>query len=149
MRVRKYSLCEVFVRRVLPSLRMLLAEELVVRHGFTQLEAAKTLGISQPLINYYLRGRRRFRGVEKLLRVPGIKRIVECVAKTIAEERSLGNEVTSNIACMLCKALRESLLLNSVLKALGIKEDEVRMPAEECIEGEGVDATLITRPGLK
>ncbi len=54
MRVKKYSLCEVFVRYVLPSLRMLLAEELILKYGFTQLEAARTLSIGQPLINYLL-----------------------------------------------------------------------------------------------
>ncbi len=134
MRVKKYSLCEVFVRYVLPSLRMLLAEELILKYGFTQLEAARTLSISQPLINYYLRGRRRFGGVERLLKVPGIRRIVECVAERVAEERSLKSKVIPNIACMLCRALRDSLLLSNVLRVLGIKEDEVRMPVEECIE---------------
>lgn len=43
---------------VLPSLRSLMARELIDTHGFTQKEVADILGITQASVSHYLRGKR-------------------------------------------------------------------------------------------
>ena len=130
--VRRYSLCEVFVRRILPALRALLARELIGGHGLTQLEVSRLLGVSQPLINYYLTGRRKVPNVDTLAECPKVVSVVRTVARLISSE-GLGGGRTSNIACVLCTALRNSGALTEALRACGVSEDEIEYPA--CGEG--------------
>jgi len=45
--------CEVAVKCALPSVRAMMANELMSKHSLKQAEAAKLLGISQPAISLY------------------------------------------------------------------------------------------------
>ncbi len=55
--------CERFVTEILPSVRAMVARDLVTRHGMSQSEAAKILGMTQPAISQYVR---RLRGGKEL-----------------------------------------------------------------------------------
>lgn len=125
--VSKHSLCEVFVRRMLPALRALLAKELIERHGLTQLEVSRILGVSQPLINYYLTGRRKVPYTTALSRCPRVISVVKSVARTLVTEGVKGRGDV-NVACLLCTALRTSDALREALRACNIREDEVVYP---------------------
>jgi predicted transcriptional regulator len=52
--------CEIAIKCILPSVRAMIAKELMAKHDLKQVEAAKLLGISQPAISLYnrkMRGR--------------------------------------------------------------------------------------------
>ncbi len=125
--VSKHSLCEVFIKRILPALRALLAKELIEGYGLTQLEVSRILGVSQPLINYYLTGRRKVPYANALSRCPKVVSVVKSVARTLATEGIKGGE-DINVACLLCTALRASDALGKALEACGVREGEVIYP---------------------
>ena len=50
--------CEVAVKIALPSVRAMVANELMNKHNLNQAEAAKLLGISQPAVSLYQMGLR-------------------------------------------------------------------------------------------
>jgi len=125
--VSKHSLCEVFVKRLLPALRALLAKELIEGHGLTQLEVSRILGVSQPLINYYLTGRRKVPYANALSRCPKVVSVVKSVARMLVTEGIKGKGEV-NVACLLCTALRASEALKEALRACGVREDEVVYP---------------------
>lgn len=47
--------CELTTEYLLPTIRRLLAHELVKRHGMSQVQAASILNVTQPAVSYYLR----------------------------------------------------------------------------------------------
>jgi len=108
------SYCEVYVRSVLPSLRLYLAEKLVKDYGLTQLEVSRMLGISQPLVNYVVNRRRRPKMLEKLLSMPQLKNALDKEARELA----LKEVDPSNLACDLCFVLRREGLADQIIKSL-------------------------------
>jgi len=46
--------CEIVARYVLPAIRALIARRLIEKHGYTQLKAAKTLGMTQSAMSRYM-----------------------------------------------------------------------------------------------
>jgi len=126
--VSKYSLCEVFIKRMLPALRALLAKELIESHGLTQLEVSRILGVSQPLINYYLTGKRKVPYANVLSKCPKVLSVVRSVAMALVNEDVKGRR-NVNVACLLCTALRASDALKEALEACGVQESDVVYPA--------------------
>jgi predicted transcriptional regulator len=101
--------CEVIVVSVLPSIRSLLAKELIVSYKLTQEEAAKLLGLTQPAISQYYRESR------------GTKvKILENSKKVMRMIRSLGNDIVTKKVdskkiqqefCKICKEVRKEKLI--------------------------------------
>jgi len=101
--------CEVIVASVLPSIRSLLAKELIVSYKLTQEEAAKLLGLTQPAISQYYRESR------------GTKvKILENSKKVMRMIRSLGNDIVTKKVdsrkiqqefCKICKEVRREKLI--------------------------------------
>jgi len=55
--------CEEVIKEVIPTIRALIAKDLCLKYGFTQIEAAKKLGITQAAISQYIslkRGGKKF-----------------------------------------------------------------------------------------
>ncbi len=50
--------CEEFARRYMPSVRARMVRVLHEKYGLTQVEISRILGITQPAVSQYLRGRR-------------------------------------------------------------------------------------------
>jgi len=121
----KYAFCEVFTKKLLPSIKLYIAYKLVSEYGFTQLEASRVLGVKQPLINYLLSGRRIPKYIELIHSNPVLKNIVDGLAEDISNNRL--NPSTMSIACTICKALRESNILPMILEKLGYSINEVFM----------------------
>jgi len=102
-------LCEIIVLDVMPSVRALIAKELVERHGLTQAAAAKKLGMTQPAISQY---RRNLRGgkagiMEKYGEVMGK---INSIAERIARGELSHMDATSEF-CEICGLMRRRLML--------------------------------------
>lgn len=102
-------LCEIIVLDVMPTVRALIAKELVEKHGLTQAAAAKKLGMTQPAISQY---RRNLRGgkvgiMEKDKEVMGK---INGLAARIAKGE-LSHVDATNEFCEICKVMRQRLLL--------------------------------------
>ncbi len=120
----KHSYCEVYVRYVLPAIRLLIAKELIEKHGYTQLEVARALGVSQPLLNYYLTGRRSPKYLSRIASSEKIGRIVEYFAECVKRDE----ECAERLPCSLCRVLKESGEANRIIKAIGIEPESVIFP---------------------
>jgi len=102
--------CELIVRYVLPTLRSLIAKELIKKYGFSQVEAAKKLGTTQAAISQYLRSKRGEKNIKKLESIPAIKLAVDEIAQGIATEEMSATE-TVTCFCSLCTKLLSQRLL--------------------------------------
>ena len=120
----KHSYCEIFVKYILPAVRLLIAKELIERHGYSQLEAAKALGISQPLINYFIKGKRNPKYVQELAKSKNVMKVVSYFADCIKEHGSCAEE----LSCNLCQALKETGEIDRILNKLGLKPESIVYP---------------------
>jgi predicted transcriptional regulator len=95
--------CEIAVNEILPYARSVIARKLVDTYGFSQTNAAKRMGISQPAISQYrskIRGRRACR----LAKDPRFTELAERVAKGIAEGSIRPAQVGKEM-CRFCALL--------------------------------------------
>jgi predicted transcriptional regulator len=100
--------CEVVVRCALPSIRALIAEELVNKHNLNQAEAAKLLGVSQPAISLYCR---KIRG--KAINLENnleIKKLIEKLAEQLTKDKLSRKEFIPKL-CEICRMVRAKGLL--------------------------------------
>jgi hypothetical protein len=107
--------CEIAVKTLLPPARAALAKELMARHGFKQVEAAKLLGVSQPAISLY---NRKMRG--KALNLEGdeeIRKLIVRFAGSLAE-KSLSHKEFILRFCEICRTARAKGLLCNMHKTL-------------------------------
>ena len=98
--------CELVVRYVLPTFRSLVARELIERHRFSQVDAAKRLGTTQAAISHYLYSRRGDKRMRQLETVPQVQNVASEVAQGIASE-DLSLTDTMLRFCKLCSTLRK------------------------------------------
>jgi predicted transcriptional regulator len=100
--------CEIAVKCVLPSVRAMLAKELVTKHKMNQAEAAKLLGVSQPAVSLYCR---RIRGKALDLETDAeISKSVEDMAVFLVEHGFSHKEFVLRF-CGVCRAIRAKGLL--------------------------------------
>ena len=90
--------CELYGYRYLRGIRLLIAAELVIRHGFPQLKAAKLVGVPQPLLNAFLHGRRRPVSVREIKKIEGMDELIRSVADELVHGASIS-------ACKICKVV--------------------------------------------
>jgi predicted transcriptional regulator len=106
--------CEVAVRCLLPSVRAMLAKELMAKHDVNQAEVAKLLGVSQPAISLYCR---EMRG--KTINLENDRDIQILIAQ-LAELLANGNLSHKEFIpkfCEICKTIRAKGLLCQMHKA--------------------------------
>lgn len=107
--------CEVAVKCALPSVRAMIAKELMIRHNLKQSDAAKLLGVSQPAISLYYR---KIRGKAiDLENVSDIMKLIENLADSLAKG-NLAHKDFIPFFCGICKTMRAKGLLCQVHKAL-------------------------------
>lgn len=97
--------CETIVKDIFPAFRALVARNLIKRYNFTQVEAAKKLGITQPAVSYYLsskRGRKKLRALEAIL---FIKDAVNKITQDIVENKIDFTDLTGAM-CYICKVIK-------------------------------------------
>jgi len=98
--------CEEIVQQLLPAFRSLVAKELIERHKFSQVEAAKRLGTTQAAISQYLGSKRGFRDPSKIRSTPKVRTAASRVAKELADNKLTKFDVIMSF-CKLCVALRD------------------------------------------
>ncbi len=102
-------LCEIIVLDVMPTVRALIAKELVEKHGLTQAAAAKKLGMTQPAISQY---RRNLRGgnLKILENDSEVMGKINGLSERIAKGELSHVDATSEF-CGICRTIRQHLLL--------------------------------------
>jgi len=68
--------CEAVVSKILPAVRAVVATKLITDYGFSQTQAARSMGVSQPAISQYKRNLRGA-GTEIFERFPQIAELAE------------------------------------------------------------------------
>jgi len=102
--------CELVVRYILPTFRSLVAKELIEKHRFSQVDAAKKLGTTQAAISHYLYSKRGNKKMRQLETVPQVQSTASEVAQGIANEKISAVDAILSF-CNLCIALRTQDLI--------------------------------------
>ncbi len=105
-----YLPCESIGRRLLPVFRSYIAKDLIEKYGFTQIEVAKKLGITQAAISQYLHLKRGIRDLEQFKE---ILPVIQSAASEMASEIASGRIDTNKIVlrfCELCLSIRKKTL---------------------------------------
>lgn len=90
-------LCEIVGSEFLPIIRALISKTLIEKYNFTQKEVAEILGVSQPLISFYLSGLRA-KNVKKFLEKNSeILEEVEKLCKKIVYEKIDSDKIATKI----------------------------------------------------
>jgi len=106
--------CEVAVKCLLPSVRAMVAKELMAKHNLKQAEAAKLLGVSQPAISLYYR-KMRGKAID-LENDIEIGKLMENLADSLAEGGLSHKDFISKF-CEICRIIRAKGLLCKMHKA--------------------------------
>lgn len=106
--------CEVVAQNLLPTLRALIAKELIEKYKFTQQGAASKLGLTQSAISQYLRNLRgsKIKVLQKDVKVQ--KLIEEFAGKLASGEINSSNSMEP--FCNICKNIRKSSILCEIHK---------------------------------
>jgi len=135
--------CIIVVNYLLPAIRILIAKELIEKHGLNRIEAAKRMGLTPAAITQYFK---RVRGETalKIIEIPDeASKMISEMAEEIAEDRASAYDILKRI-CKICWMMRSKGLLceahREILPAL--REDEIcerefRLPLKYCLEGTG------------
>lgn len=106
--------CEVAVKCAIPSVRAMVANELMINHSLKQAEAAKLLGISQPAVSLYqqkLRGNSIDLGNDQ-----EISTLVTQHAEALFNGTSAYGDLLLSF-CRICKTIRSKGLMCKIHKA--------------------------------
>jgi len=100
--------CEVAVKCVLPVVRAMIANELMVKYNLKQAEVAKILGLSQPAVSLY---HRKMRGKAITLENDAeVMKLVEDFAASLAQN-NLSHRDFILTFCRICQVIRAKGLL--------------------------------------
>ncbi|MEM0243099.1 MAG: helix-turn-helix domain-containing protein [Candidatus Aenigmatarchaeota archaeon] len=90
-------LCEIIGSEFLPIIRALISRTLIEKYGLTQTEIAEILGVSQPLISFYLYGLRAKNVKNFLEKNSEILNEIEKLCKKIIYEKIDKDEIAYKI----------------------------------------------------
>ena len=98
--------CEAVVFRILPAVRAMVATKLVTDYGFSQTQAARKMGVSQPAISQY---KRSLRGASTEIfdKHPQIAELAGGIAARMASGRD-GDSSSTLLFCEICRKIRLS-----------------------------------------
>jgi len=116
--------CEIAVKTLIPTLKALIAKEMVSVHGLKQEEAANLLGTTQPAISQYLSG---VRGKAlKLEENAEAMSIVGNIANLLMKPKVQREKIMTEF-CKACALVRKEGLLCDLHKRL-----ETQLNTEKC-----------------
>lgn len=100
--------CESVARHILPLYRSFVAKELISKHNFTQIEAAKKLGTTQAAISQYVNSKRGVRGIPNYSEIePLIQDAASNIAQLMATNGTTHEEFNKSF-CELCLVMRKT-----------------------------------------
>ena len=100
--------CETFASDILPTLRAIIARNLLDTHKLNQQEAAKRLFTSQSAISQYYRSLRGSK-IKFLQKDKDILNEIERLSQNLA--KGLSKEEFANELCNICKLIRKKQLI--------------------------------------
>lgn len=109
--------CESIARNILPLYRAFVAKELIEKYGYTQVLAAKKLGITQAAISQYVTSKRGQKGTANDKITPSIQAAAVKMAKQL-NQNEVSTEEFGAAFCELCEHLRNALYFNLVTEKL-------------------------------
>ena len=114
------------VQYVLPAFRVLIAKELVEKHGLTRVRAAEKMGITPAAVTQYLKKARGDAAVQMVKSSDEVINLLSKLANELAEGKASVNDVLSNI-CKACWIMRSRHLLCEMHKEIlpALKESEI------------------------
>lgn len=104
--------CEIMVQEVFPTVRALIAKELINSFNYNQADAALKMGVTQPAISQYrraLRGKKAKAFESNLV----VRKSVRSAARALAQSK---NPFESGIICNVCRDIRKSGVLCAMHK---------------------------------
>lgn len=93
--------CELSAKYIVPALRLMIAKRLIEKHGLTQSEVAKLLGVTQPSVSHYLNSKRGIRMAKVLSRSKSVR---EYVDRYVEEILTSGSPPRNMPFCTICEA---------------------------------------------
>lgn len=128
--------CIIVVRYVLPTLRVLIAKELIERHGLSRVRAAEKMELTPAAITQYLKNVRGETAVKMVESLDEAMKIVSETANDLAKGEASVYDVLQNI-CKICQTMRSKGLLCEMhkkilpaLKRIEVCECELRLPSQ-------------------
>ncbi len=103
---------------MIPAVRSIIARQLIKRYGFSQTDAAKLLGVTQPTINNYLTGNR---GKNEIIKKLKHDKEIMLMIKDIAKNLKDNNHVTPRCMSKYIKLFnyaRRSLFICGIHRSL-------------------------------
>ena len=99
--------CEIMVQEIFPTVRALIARDLMETFSYNQAETALKMGVTQPAISQY---KRELRGKKAKLLEENIvvRKSIKDAAKALANAK---NPFESGILCAVCRDIRKSGIL--------------------------------------
>lgn len=116
--------CEVFTRNFLPAIRAIIAEYLTEKHGLTQIEAAKKMGLTQAAISHYLRSKRGAKAYNFLKNANEALEYIYRLAELIYEEKGNTKEAYDYV-CKICEWIRSH---RELIEEMVSSEEEIMFP---------------------
>jgi len=118
--------CIIVVRYILPALRVLIARELVEKHGLSRVKAAQKMELTPAAITQYLKRVRGETAVQLVESSDEAVKIVSEMASTLAKGEASVYDVLQNI-CKICQIMRSKGLLCEMHKEIlpALKKSEV------------------------
>lgn len=104
--------CEAVVYYVFPTVRALIARELIEAHGLTQKEAARRMGLTQPAISQYKKQLRGYR-VAQLRKNDEIMAKISEISAQLAHGELDAERATLRL-CEICEEARKGDLLEKL-----------------------------------
>lgn len=95
--------CEIVSRYVLPAIRALIARRLIEQYGYTQLDTAKILGMTQSAMSRYIALERG----GKIKVTKKINKLINDIAKNIVKG-NLSQEKLIKKLCYTCETFKKS-----------------------------------------
>ena len=108
--------CETVAQTLLPTMRALIAKELIEKYKFTQQDAASKLGLTQSAISQYLRNLRgsKIKSLESNKEIN--KEIEEFASKIASGQLNSSNSLES--FCNICRNIRKNKTLCEIHKKI-------------------------------
>lgn len=126
--------CIIVVRYVLPAIRVLIAKELVEKHGLSRVRAAEKMELTPAAITQYLKKVRGETAVKMVESSDEAIKIISKVANSLATDEASVYDVLQNV-CKTCQMMRSKGLLCEMhkeilpaLKKIEVCECEFRLP---------------------
>ena len=96
--------CEIVAKKLMPTIRAMIAEALVKKYGFTIYETAKILGITPAAVSNYLLGKRGTDTFSELRENELAYNLIMLLADKIASQKCASIEC-AEIICTICRTL--------------------------------------------